>query len=130
MSFHSNSEAEPVLSGSDLTVSSTDTNEFASPSLKQKHLNKDCPHLVPLDFQIIIYEEEEDEENESLKPKRSWLQKLFFGTKSVKAVSDDIDGSKKSNNKRNALWSMIGFGCVIVLSVLVIYRRPLFSLGH
>jgi len=126
MSSHS-SEVEPVLSRSEVTISSTDTNDFETPSLKQKHLNKDCPHLVPLDFQITIYDNDDDEE-ELVKPKRSLLHRIFFGSKSEKVVTDEIDGSKR--NKRNSLWALIGFGCVIVVSVIVIYKRPILNIGR
>lgn len=57
-----------------------------SPLLKRKHLNKDCTHWVPLDFQTIIYgapDEKDDHEDD----KWSWIYRLFCGNKKRKTAT-------------------------------------------
>lgn len=86
-----------------------DLEVVASDGLKRKHLNKDCPHLVPLNYKVIVCDEDEP-------PKRSWLYRFFFGK-----------GDPVKKRKRT-FWSIFGCGLLVAVSLFLIMRRATFSL--
>lgn len=119
------------LTSADTGSVTTNSDDYASPSLKQKHLNNDCPHLVSLDFNVVDYEYDEDYQKP--KPKRSWfygwVYRLCFGSEVEKFDDggDEVDSGPTPRRRR--LWSFVGFGCVIILSFYFAFKHSPYSLA-
>lgn len=87
-----------------------DLEVVTSTGLKRKHLNKDCPHFVPINYKVVIYDEEEPED-------RSWIYKFFFGKGSP-------------SRKKKTIWSVIGCSVIVAASLFFIIRRVSQSLEY
>lgn len=82
----STSEYSPLLPPIQEDGSSREPSNERNPLLKRKHLNEDCNHWVPLDFQTIIWGYE-GQPDDSKKNQGSFLYRFFCGSKKRKRVT-------------------------------------------
>lgn len=85
-------------------------------NLKKKHLNQDCPHLVPLDYKVIRYGYEDEDRGP-----RHWWSWFFCGTESD---DDDSPFGSPKKPKRGLWWSVFGCGFLLIACTMVVVIRP------
>jgi hypothetical protein len=97
-------------------------NDIRSPQLKRKHLNPDCTHLVPIDFQTVIDSHSEDFFRKSHsapgdKSFKTWIFQVFWST---------------SKRKKLSIIGVFAFSCVIIAAsgYYLFQRQPKLQAAH